>query len=168
VMVPLLEVLLHTDGSVTRILKRFFDNVEVNPIETVTVTVEDEKAKLLGVPDGDEVYLRRVVIEADGVPVILAETLARPDNLPGKMKREVLQSSKPLGVMIEEHELETRRVILEVFEAELQPREMGLLGIMGRETVPARRYLVIHRATPMLLITEKYNPDVLRPEDEEG
>ncbi len=166
--VPLLEVLLHTDGSVTRILKRFFKDVRVNPIETVAVTVEGEDAELLGVPDGEEVYLRRVVIEADEVPLILAETLARPDNLPGKMKREVLQSSKPLGEMIEEHELETRRVILEVFEAELQPREMGYLGVMGREKVPARKYLVIHRATPMLLITEKYNPDVLAPEDGAG
>lgn len=66
--VPLLEVLLYTDGSVTRILERFFEEVTIDPLETRKLKVEGREARLLGVPDGDTVYVRRVVIKVDVDP----------------------------------------------------------------------------------------------------
>ncbi|WP_456481792.1 chorismate--pyruvate lyase family protein [Methanopyrus sp.] len=158
--VPLLEVLLHTDGSVTRILERFFEEVTIDPLETRQLEVEGREARLLGVPDGDTVYVRRVVIKVDGRPAILATSLARPDNLPGRLRRLVLQSRKPLGKMIEELELETRREILRVEEARPSPEDEEILGVSAPK-IPWREYLVYHRRTPMLLIRERFNPEVL-------
>ncbi|WP_457615125.1 chorismate--pyruvate lyase family protein [Methanopyrus sp.] len=158
--VPLLEVLLHTDGSVTRILGRFFREVTIDPLETRRLKVEGRKARLLGVPDGDTVYVRRVVIKVDGRPAILATSLARPDNLPGRLRRLVLQSRKPLGKMIEELRLETRREVLRVGETRPSPEDEEVLGV-NASRIPWREYLVYHRMTPMLLIYERFNPEVL-------
>jgi chorismate-pyruvate lyase len=157
--VPLLEVILHTDGSVTRILRRFFDRVEVRPLRTKRVHVRGREARLLGLPDGDVAYLRRVLIELDGRPGILAASYARPDNLPGNMRRLVLQSRKPLGEMIEEMRLETRREIVRVGTIRLSGEERRLLGVEA-EKVPWREYVVYHDRTPMLLIREKFNVQV--------
>ncbi len=159
--VPLLEVILHTDGSVTRILRRFFERVEIRPLETKKVHVRGREAELLGLPDGDVAYLRRVVIELDGRPGILATSYARPDNLPGRMRRLVLQSRKPLGAMIEELELETRREIVRVGTTRLSGEERRLLETEARE-VPWREYVVYHNRTPMLLIREKFSAEVFR------
>jgi chorismate-pyruvate lyase len=151
------RILLTTDGMVTEMLEaQFWERMVVERLFQEDYPLETPIPELDCEP-GEHVLDRRILLKGRMTHLarIYAESFIVRDRLPAPIRDGLVNSQKPIGLLILENRLETFR---EILACSLE--EVGDLGeYFGLEPTAgliSRRYRVIAHGKPIMLITEKF------------
>ena len=156
-------MLVGTDGTVTHILEAYAGE----PIEVVKLVQAFDTAngadERLALDDGDPVLRRRVVLRTAHThrnllyaEVVVAVARAGPAFVDG-----LVDTEKPIGVLLAEHRMETLREILEVDHEPAGPAAAHF-DVEASAPLVVRTYRVVADGRPVLLITEKFPAHLFR------
>lgn len=156
------RMLLGTDGTVTHILEAYADE----PIDVVKLlqeidTWKDGDAHLL-LSDG-KVLRRRVLLRGRRSlrTLLYAEAVVAIERAAPAILQGLLETDKPIGVLLAENRTETFREILEVGR-----EPAGACGahfaIDPSAELLFRTYRIVAGQQPVILITEKFPADSFR------
>jgi chorismate-pyruvate lyase len=110
-----LRICAGTDGSVTLLLELLTGKaISVRTLEQSVVKATPDIAGLLEIDKGDEVNNRLVTLSADGVVYVLARSLSAIKRMPQDVRSDLMRADIPIGKILREHKLETRRDILKI------------------------------------------------------
>jgi chorismate-pyruvate lyase len=147
-----LRICAGTDGSVTLLLELLTGKtIYVNTLEQDVVKVGQEIAKLLEVEEGDEVNNRLVTLSADGTVYVLARSLSAIKRMPKDVRSDLMRADIPIGKILREHKLETRRDILKM--------EFVHSDFFGDVPVLSREYKIIYKEKVLMWINECFPVD---------
>jgi chorismate-pyruvate lyase/acyl carrier protein len=163
------RILLTTDGTVTEILEAF-SGESIHVVKLFQeVSVLDRAISALELPWGQHVLRRNILLQGrmSLVNFIYAESVIALDRLDEGVRDGLLQSKKPIGLLILERRIETFREILDC------GRERA--GALARHfpigedaSLIFRSYRVIAGGHPIMLITEKFPESYFRDWDPTG
>jgi chorismate-pyruvate lyase len=140
-----LRMLLNTDGSVTALLEASFGD---------PVTVETSSNRV-----DDENRLRRTAVlrlASDGRPLLRAVSEVALDSLPAPARRALLAGEQPIGTVLREARLETRRELGPCNADTATAEDAAELGVVPGTAVFERTYRIVSRARPLATITERF------------
>lgn len=152
--VPLgLRICLATDGSLTHLLEVLFGKeVSVRAVEQEVVGADEHAAAILSLPTGASINRRRVVLSAGDTPLVWALSLSALERMPPSLREGVARAELPIGKILKQHNIESRRELLRV------ERTDELKEVLGCEAV-VREYYIIHTSQPMMWIRETFPLD---------
>ncbi len=147
-----LRVCAGTDGSVTLLLELLTEKkVEVKTIKQHIIKSSHDTAKLLEIKSGEEVNSRIVTLGANGIVYVLAKSFAPIKRMPHAVKEDLMRADIPIGMILREHRLETRRDILSM--------EIIRHDFFGDTPVLSREYIIIHNKNILMWINECFPVD---------
>lgn len=147
-----LRICAGTDGSVTQLLEVLTGkSVEVKTLEQRVIKATQEIAGLLEIDEGDEVNERLVTLSAGGTVYVLAKSLAPIKRMPQAVRNDLMRADIPIGRILREHKLETRRDILNM--------EIVRSDFFGKLPVLSREYRIIHKDEVLMWINECFPVD---------
>jgi chorismate-pyruvate lyase len=147
-----LRICAGTDGSVTLLLELLTGkNVEVKTLEQSVIKATTSVSKLLGIESGDEVNSRLVTLNADGIVYVFAKSLASIERMPRAVQDDLMRADIPIGRILREHKLETRRDILNM--------EIIHSNFFGAIPVLSRKYRIIYKEKILMWINECFPVD---------
>ena len=147
-----LRICAGTDGSVTQLLEVLTGkSVKVETISQNVVKATPEIAKLLDIETGDDVNDRLVTLKVDDIVYVLAKSLTPINRIPQGVREDLMRADIPIGRILREHRLETRRDILKM---EIVHRDFfGDLPVLSRE------YKIIYENAVLMWINECFPVD---------
>jgi chorismate-pyruvate lyase len=154
---PVHRILLTTDGSITRILEAL-EGCEVR-VETVLQEVDKatpEIAGVLRIEAGEDVNHRVVNLRSCRRTLVRATSYAPLSRLEPRFKDAVMRADKPIGKIMAELEIESRREILGFSTLKASSQLASIFGIAQGELLLERSYVIIYRRAPLLYITEVF------------
>lgn len=154
------RVLVGTDGTVTHILEAFAgEAMEVVKLVQAFDTTSDTDAELLAAA-GDGVLRRRVILRGrrSGVTFLYADAVVAVDRLPPAVLEGLLDTDKPLGILLAEARAETFREILRVERVPAGSAAAHFGSDPDAELI-CRTYRIIAGGRPVILITERFPAD---------
>lgn len=160
---PFQRILLTTDGMVTEILEAYlWERIKVVKLSQEHVTLESDIFPL-EVEKGRRVMRREVLLcgRLSQKNHLYAESIIIPERLDEKISDSLLNTSKPIGLLILENRLETFREILDCGKEEAQ-NLADYFGIKRSDFLIFRTYRVFSNRQPVMLITEKFAENGLR------
>jgi len=147
-----LRICAGTDGSVTLLLELLTGKtIYVKTLEQDVVKATSEIAKLLEINEGDEVNNRLVTLSAEGTLYVLARSLSAIKRMPKDVRSDLMRADIPIGKILREHKLETRRDILKI--------EFIHSDFFGDVPVLSRDYKIIYKGKVLMWINECYPVD---------
>jgi len=147
-----LRICAGTDGSVTLLLELLTGKaVTVSTLEQSVIKATPDIAGLLEIEDGDEVNSRLVTLSADGVVYVLAKSQSAIKRMPQEVRSDLMRADIPIGKILREHKLETRRDILKI--------EMVRSEFFGDVPVLSRKYRIIYMGKVLMWINERFPVD---------
>jgi beta-ribofuranosylaminobenzene 5'-phosphate synthase len=156
---PMQKFLLGTDGSVTQILEAITGKqVIIETREQKIITADPTTADRLGIAPGDPVNYRVVEIKtlAGGEVLIHAISHTPIGRLSPEFKDDLMKADIPVGRIIQNHRIESRR---EILDARVSPAtaEAGRIFSLGKhEPLLSRQYRIIHGGQPLIFIEERF------------
>jgi len=147
-----LRICAGTDGSVTQLLEVLTGkSVMVETLYQKVIKATSEIVKLLEIYPGDEVNSRLVALKVDDVVYVLAKSLAPIKRMPQGMREDLMKADIPIGRILRDHKIETRRDILnmEIIESEF----------FGKIPVLSRNYNIIYQKNVLMWINECFPVD---------
>ena len=159
------RALLITDGSVTRLLEAFGNApVGVRTIQQNILPAPDMIADFLEISPGDDVNFREVDLynKNNDRVLIHAISYAPLKNLPAGAITRLMKEDEPIGMIMRDEKMESRREILSI-------RKIFLPSDDHRQNTRAkfqlsRLYRIIHNSRPIFYIEEQI-PSPLFSED---
>ena len=147
-----LRICAGTDGSITQLLEVLTGkSVKVETISQVIVKASPQIAGLLDIRTGDDVNDRLVTLKVDDIVYVLAKSLAPINRIPGGIRDDLMRADIPIGRILREHKLETRRDILNI---RIVHRDFfGDLPVLSRE------YKIIYENKVLMWINECFPVD---------
>ncbi len=147
-----LRICAGTDGSVTQLLEVLTGkSVKVETISQGVVKASPQIARLLDIGTGDDVNDRLVTLKVDDIVYVLAKSLAPINRIPGGVRDDLMRADIPIGRILREHKLETRRDILNI---RIVHRDFfGDLPVLSRE------YKIIYENQVLMWINECFPVD---------
>jgi chorismate-pyruvate lyase len=147
-----LRICAGTDGSVTQLLEVLTGKtVKVETIHQKVIKASRESALLLGIDSGEEVNDRLVTLKVDDIVYVLAKSLSPINRIPQAFRADLMRADIPIGRILREHKLETRRDILKM---EILHRDFfGELPVLSRE------YKIIYNNDVLMWINECFPVD---------
>jgi len=147
-----LKICAGTDGSVTQLLEVLTGkNVKVETIAQHVVKATPEIAGLLNIETGEDVNDRLVTLKVDDIVYVLAKSLAPINRIPQGVKDDLMRADIPIGRILREHKLETRRDILKM--------EIVHRDFFGDIPVLSREYKIIYENSVLMWINECFPID---------
>jgi chorismate-pyruvate lyase len=147
-----LRICAGTDGSVTQLLEVLTGKtVVVKTLGQGIIKATPDIAKLLDIEVGEEVNSRLVTLNVGDTVYVLAKSLAPVKRMPQAVKNDLMKADVPIGRILREHRLETRRDILEI--------EMVRSDFFGSLPVLSRKYKIIHKNRVLMWINECFPVD---------
>lgn len=147
-----LRICAGTDGSVTLLLELLTGKtVKVVTLEQKIIKATTDVAGLLEIEAGDDVNSRLVTLSAGGTAYVLAKSLAAVKRMPPAVSSDLMRADIPIGRILREHKLETRRDIL----------KMEIVGrkFFGDIPVLSREYNIIYNNRILMWINECFPVD---------
>jgi chorismate-pyruvate lyase len=151
------RVLLATDGTLTDILEAYLaESMRVVKLHQET---EETRAEIseLDLPPGSTVVRRRILLRGkwSHKNYLYAESILVPERLNEHLRTGVFSTRKPLGQLIVEAALETRR---EILGCHLEPAaDLGrYFDVAKGEQLISRTYRIFAEGKAIMLITEKF------------
>jgi chorismate-pyruvate lyase len=157
---PLARVLLSTDGTVSYILEAYADE----PIEVVklsqTFDTSTEADTDLDMSAG-AVLRRRVVLRGQRSlrSLVYAEALVALDRVEPAFLKGLVGSDQPIGLLLAHSRTETFREILRTSRRPAGSCAVHLDIDPGAEVL-SRTYRIVAERRPIVVITERFTPDV--------
>ena len=147
-----LRICAGTDGSVTQLLEVLTGkSVIVETISQNVVKASPQIAGLLGIEPGDDVNDRLVTLKVNDIIYVLAKSLAPINRIPGGVRDDLMRADIPIGRILREHKLETRRDILNI---QIVHRDSSRdLPVLSRE------YKIIYENKVLMWINECFPVD---------
>ncbi len=147
-----LRICAGTDGSVTQLLEVLTGKtVDVKTLKQGIIKAAPDVAELLDIEIGDEVNSRLVTLDAGGIIYVLAKSLAPIKRMPQPVRDDLIRADIPIGKILREHKLETRRDILKM--------EIVKLDFFGDVPVLSREYRIIYENKVLMWINECFPVD---------
>ena len=147
-----LRICAGTDGSVTLLLELLTGKaVTVSTLEQSVIKATPDIAGLLEIEDGDEVNNRLVTLSANGTVYVLAKSLSAINRMPHEVRSDLMRADIPIGRILREHKLETRRDILKI--------DMVRSEFFGDVPVLSREYRIIYKGKVLMWINECFPVD---------
>jgi len=147
-----LRICAGTDGSVTLLLELLTGKaVTVSTLEQSVIKATPDIAGLLEIEDGDEVNNRLVTLSADSTVYVLAKSLSAINRMPHEVRSDLMRADIPIGRILREHKLETRRDILKI--------DMVRSEFFGDVPVLSREYRIIYKGKVLMWINECFPVD---------
>jgi len=152
-------MLLSTDGTVTHILEAYADE----PVDVVKLLQEIDSTDTvhpeLELVDDDKVLRRHVLLRGrrSGRTLLYAEAVVALGRVEAGFLDGLLETDKPIGILLAEHRTETFREILHV-DRELAGAVGAHFGLPAHARLVSRTYRIMRGRRPMILITEKFPP----------
>jgi chorismate-pyruvate lyase len=147
-----LRICAGTDGSVTLLLELLTGKtVKVVTLEQKIIKATHDIARLLEIDVGDDVNSRLVTLNADGTAYVLAKSLAAVKRMPPAVSSDLMRADIPIGRILREHKLETRRDILKM--------EIVSRDFFGDIPVLSREYNIIYNNRILMWINECFPVD---------
>lgn len=148
-----LRICAGTDGSVTYLLEVLTKGkVEVRTLKQEVMDASPDESKLLDIYSGEPVNHREVLLSVEGTSYVFARSLAPTNPMPRGMKADLMKADIPIGRILRQHKLETRRDILNI---EMKNGEGVFTGIK----VLSREYNIIHNGRILMWINEQFPAD---------
>jgi len=141
-----LRMLLNTDGSVTALLEASF--AAPIAVETRTNTVDQGRPR----------SLRRTAIlrnAATGRPLLRASSELALDRLPPAARSALLAGTDPIGAVLREAQLETRREILHRTTETATADDAAELEVDEGSRVYERTYQIVSYSRRIAVVTER-------------
>ena len=138
-----LRMLLTTDGSVTAMLEASFDT---------RVAVETRSNAV------DRGHLLRTAVlrrESDGRPLLRATSDIALERLPGPARRALVVGDRPIGTVLREARVETRRELAPYSASTASAEDVADLGVTPGAPVFERTYDIVRHAQRLATITER-------------
>ena len=151
------RILLTTDGMVTEILEAFFwEPMKVVKLYQDNVTI-DHDIPYLELKKGNNVLHRKIFLRGrlSQRNRLYGETIIVPDRLDERIKDGLLNSNKPIGLLIFENRLETFREILDSGKEKANDLADNF-NIKKDDFLIFRTYRILANGLPIMLITEKF------------
>lgn len=147
-----LRICAGTDGSVTLLLELLTGKtVKVKTLEQSVIRATPDIAKLLEIEAGDEVNRRLVTLNAGGTVYVLAKSLAPVKRMPEAVRNDLMRADIPIGKILRDHMLETRRDILNM--------EIVHRDFFKDIPVLSREYRIIYNNSVLMWINECFPVD---------
>ncbi len=147
-----LRICAGTDGSVTLLLEVLTGKpVKVVTLEQCIIRATPDIAKLLEIETGDEVNKRLVTLNVDSMVYVLAKSLSPVRRMPPAVREDIMRADIPIGRILREHKLETRRDILNI--------EIIQHDFFGNIPVLSREYRIIFKNKVLMWINEFFPVD---------
>lgn len=157
-LLPLHRVLLGHDGSMTRLLELIVqEEVALRTLRQCVVPCPQRAARLLGVRTGEPSNERDITISrmSDAWPLLYARSYTPLSRLKPSFRSDLMRADIPIGRILQEHQIEARREILEVGFKEQDEEVRGLLRKGGPYLW--RTYNIITENRPLIMITETFS-----------
>lgn len=156
-LTPLQQMLLRTDGTLTPILEAYAGE----PVQVVKLHQEFDVARRPDAPlelRGDSKVLRRQVLLRGGRTervLLHADAVIATEQVEACLVEELLGTDKPIGQLLSEYLVETRRDILTI---DRQPggRYSAFFGLTPSAPMLFRTYRIVAGGRPIMLITERF------------
>jgi beta-ribofuranosylaminobenzene 5'-phosphate synthase len=156
---PVQKILLGTEGSVTQLL----EGITGSPVSITTriqeiVPADPGMAEHLDVRPGDEVNHRVVEIRnARTREVLIYATSYTPlSRLSPEFRDDLMKADIPIGKIIHEHRIESRREILHARVTPPGPEATEAFRMFRNEPLLSREYRIIHQGKPLIRIEEQF------------
>lgn len=147
-----LRICAGTDGSVTLLLELLTGKtVKVVTLEQKIIKATHDIARLLEIDVGDDVNSRLVTLNAGGTTYVLAKSLAAVKRMPPAVSSDLMRADIPIGRILREHKLETRRDILKM--------EIVSRDFFRDIPVLSREYNIIYNNRILMWINECFPVD---------
>lgn len=147
-----LRICAGTDGSITQLLEVLTGkSVKVETISQNVVKASPQIAGLLDIEPGDDVNDRLVTLKVDDIVYVLAKSLAPIKRIPGGVRDDLMRADIPIGRILREHKLETRRDILNI--------RIVHRDFFGELPVLSREYKIIYENKVLMWINECFPVD---------
>lgn len=154
------RILLGTDGTVTHLLSAYADEaIEIVKLQQVLDAAEEDDAPLE--LSGNEMLLRRRVLlrgKRSKQNLLYAEAVVVLERVAPAFAEALVDTDKPIGVLLGENRMETFREIL-VIDREAAGSCADHFGIDPSDELIMRTYRIVVQGQPVLLITEKFPAD---------
>jgi chorismate-pyruvate lyase len=148
-----LRVCCGTDGSVTFLLEIMTRKpVSVKTESQYVVKADKEMADLLGVEEGSDVNDRTVRLYAGDTVLVHARSLSPLERMPQTMRDQLMRADIPIGRILRNHNLETRRDMVELEILEGEPTFDGI-------PILSRTYKIVHKNNILMWINERFPID---------
>jgi len=157
------RLLLATDGTVTHVLEAYADE----PVEVVKLLQSFEAPTAADVdlllPPAGDVLRRRVVLRGARThdALLHAEAVVAVDRVDPGLVAALLETDKPLGVLLAERRTETFREIVAVRREPAGDRGPHL-GVDAAAEVISRIYRIVAGGRPAIAVTETFPASSLR------
>ncbi|KKO20893.1 MAG: chorismate pyruvate-lyase family protein [Candidatus Brocadia sp.] len=160
---PFQRILLTTDGMVTEMLEAYlWERMKVIKLFQ-GYFVADNENPFLEIAKGCRVMQRKVLLcgRLSQKNHLYADSIIIPDRLDERIKDSLLNTNKPIGLLILENRLETFREILDCGKEEAEDLA-DYFNIRRSEFLIFRTYRVFSNRLPIMLITEKFPESGMR------
>lgn len=141
-----LRMLLTTDGSVTTLLEASFRAPIA--VETITNTGDGVRSR----------SLRRTAVlrlAADGRPLLRARSVLAVDRLPEAARTALLEGDAPIGAVLRDARIETRRELGPYAEDAATAEDAAALGVAVGSPVFERTYRIVSFSRQLAVVTER-------------
>jgi chorismate-pyruvate lyase len=152
------RILLTTDGMVTEMLEAYlWERIKVVKLFQDYFCLEHDIPSL-EIEKGCKIIQRKILLRGrlSQKNHIYADSIIIPDRLDDKMRDGLLNSNKPIGLLILEDRLETFREILDCGKEQAQDLDI-YFNIKRNDFLIFRTYRVLANRLPIMLITEKFS-----------
>jgi len=156
---PVQKILLGTEGSVTHLL----EVITGSPIGIVTriqkvIPADARLAGLLEITEGEPVNYRVVEIRnsKSGETLIYATSHTPLFRLPDEFRDDLMKADIPIGKIIQQHRIESRREILDARVDNADKEARTALHMFRNEPLLSREYRIIHQGQPLIRIREQF------------
>jgi chorismate lyase len=165
-----LQILIATNGTLTRILNVLTNDEIV--VQIIKQQIHDGSSKMPGMEHSSigRVLQRDILLcgRNSGRPLVAAESFVAIDLLPPAITTSLTETDRPIGEIMAASRIETFKEEAEVWVGDL-PTWFTPEGYQDSRTrIVARRYRVIAKAQPVIIITEYFLQSIFQdaPRDE--
>jgi len=148
------KILLTTDGSVTTILDVLKGHVNINTLKQEIIPADYETAQNLNIKEGDIINYRVVIIKTPQEPLIYAISLVPINRLNQNFKEDLIRADIPIGRILKNHNIESRREIKSIFVEEVDKELKNIFKTDS--TFLSRTYNIIHQDEILISLKEMF------------
>ena len=146
------KILLTTDGSITAILDVLYGKITLTTIDQHFEDADEEHAKLVNVPVGEEINFREVIMHKGDKPLIYAISHIPLSRCNENICSDLIRADIPIGRILKNYDIESRREINGIY---IEKPNDKLKEIFGTdEDMLARDYVIINNDEILMWIKE--------------
>ena len=148
------KILLTTDGSITAILDVLFGKISLTTLDQHFEDADLEHAKLVNVPQGEEINFREVIMHKDDKPLIYAISHIPLSRCSSDICADLIKADIPIGRILKNYHIESRREINDIYIE--KPNDTLKKIFNTDEDMLAREYVIINGDEILMWIKEEF------------